>query len=106
MSYHVIVQPRAQADLSELYDWIAERSPQGALRWFHEWENALAHLTEDPVRFGLAPESEWASAEVRQILFKTPRGLPYRALFSIEGQCVNVVHVRGPGQPLLSHGEL
>lgn len=106
MSFDVVVQPRARADLSNSYDWIAERSPEGALRWFKEWEKALLKLSEDPYRFGFAPENQWSSSEVRQIVFRARRGLLYRAIFAISGTTVSVLHVRGPGQQLISADDL
>ncbi len=55
---------------------------------------------------GQAPESEYVVEEIRQFFFKTRRGLRYRALFSISGVKIYVLHVRGPGQELLGPDEL
>jgi hypothetical protein len=55
---------------------------------------------------GLAPEDAEHDSEIRQIVFKTRSGLPYRALFTIDGDQVHVIHVRGPGQDLIMPGNL
>jgi hypothetical protein len=49
----------------------------------------------------LAPESPNYETEVRQILFKTRRGRTYRALSTVVGAGVFIVHVRAPGQNLI-----
>jgi plasmid stabilization system protein ParE len=33
MSYRVVVLARARLDVDVIYDWIADRSPEGAQRW-------------------------------------------------------------------------
>jgi len=54
----------------------------------------------------LAVESDYVDFEVREVLFKTRRGLVYRALYTIRGDEVFVLHVRGPGQDFLSAEQL
>jgi hypothetical protein len=59
-------------------------------------------LRHDP----LAVESEHVDAEIREVLFKTRRGLVYRLLFTIRQSHVFVLHVRGPGQDWIGSDEL
>ncbi|MBI1900279.1 MAG: hypothetical protein HYS13_04075 [Planctomycetia bacterium] len=55
-----------------------------------------------------APESEaiGSGQEIRQILFRTPKGRVYRMLFTIEADEVLVLQVRGPGEPPVEPDDL
>ena len=44
--------------------------------------------------------------EIRQRIFKTRRGLPYRILFVVRGDVIYLLHVRGPGQDLMAPEEM
>jgi len=54
VSYRVIFTPKARADTLEAFQWIAERSPDAAARWYEELENAMARLGEIPERHPVA----------------------------------------------------
>jgi plasmid stabilization system protein ParE len=105
MSYHVAILPTAQRDLRRILSWIAERSPGGAARLLSAFDTRLHDIGTSPEMFGLAPESQYVGQEIRQSFFRTPRGRRYRLLFRIVGPTVEVLHVRGPGQDLLSAEE-
>lgn len=106
MCFVVRSSPRAESDTQRIYDWIRERSAQGAKRWWLAFEEACKRLSAQPNNFGLAPEAFQAGYDVRQILFQTIHGHPYRALYVIiEGE-VRILRVRGPGQPILQDDEL
>jgi len=100
MNYRVETTREAQADRVTCYDYIAQRSLAGALRWLDAFEQAVDSLRQNP-NCGLAPESQDHDDEIRQRLFKTPHGLQYRLLFVIRGDTIYILHVRGPGQNLL-----
>lgn len=106
MTYRIVVQPVAADDLRQLFLWIAQRSPEGADRWYRQWLKAVESLQRNPLVYGLAPESEYVDADIRQVLFRTRQGRTYRALFSIYGDVVRILHVRGPGQAPVEHKEL
>ena len=106
MNYTVVVLPEAEQDAHRIYRWIAERSPRGADRWYEQFLAALRRLASDAEACALAPENEHVVPEIRQLLFKTKKGLRYRLLFSIAAAAVRVLHVRGPGQQLLGPSEL
>lgn len=99
MSFQVVVTPEADADVRRIYRWIADRSIDGARRWYREWFNAQRSLEQNPFLFGLAPESDSVTPEIRQVIFRTRKGLPYRVLFWIDEKTIYVLHVRGPGEP-------
>jgi plasmid stabilization system protein ParE len=106
MKYTLLVLPEAEQDADRIYRWIAERSPAGADRWYEEFAATLRRIASEAECCALAPENVYVTAEIRQILFKTKNGLRYRILFSVAGQTVRVLHVRGPGQRPLDHSEL
>ncbi len=98
MSFSVEISDQAHADVQIIYDYIAERAPAGARRWYEAYQAALDKLEANANRHPLAPESNYFPDEVRQLLFKTRRGHRYRILYSLFGSRVVVLHVRGPGQ--------
>ena len=106
MSFEVIVLPRARRDVQQIYDWLSERSPDGAARWFNAFGKAIEALESAPESCGLAPENDFVELEIRERIFKTRRGRPYRALFAIVGQEVRVLHVRAPGQDFVDPDDL
>ena len=100
MKYKLIIQPPALEDLDEAYDWIRQRAPEAAARWFNGFVDALETLRSFPERCGVAPEDAYFEQEIRQLLYGR-RGGVYRALFTIVGDEVHVLHVRhGARKPL------
>jgi len=93
MTYKLIIQPPALADLDEAYRWIAERSPEHAARWLNGFLDKLQTLEHFPTRCGLAVESRTIGREIRQLLYGR-RGGVYRALFVLSGREVHVLHIR------------
>jgi plasmid stabilization system protein ParE len=106
MPYIVRTLPRAEYDAQQIYNWIVERSPEGAVSWWLAFEAACQRLSQEPTSYELAPEAETCGREIRQILFKTPHGRYYRALYVVVANEVRVVRVRGPGQPDLLPDEV
>lgn len=105
MTYQVVLLPRADRDAQQIHDWIAQHSLDGAAHWFARLAESLASLEAAPERFALAPENDFVDQEIRQVIFKTRKGRRYRALFTIVGTTVRVLHVRAPGQQLLDADE-
>jgi hypothetical protein len=83
-----------------------ERSPQGATSWLRRWDETFAILESAADEYGLAPENECLEFEVRHILFRTRKGRDYRALYTIQGTDVYIMHIRAPGQDLLPPDQL
>jgi plasmid stabilization system protein ParE len=98
MAFKVLFLRRAQADVDVVYQWLAKRSSVGAANWYAALLNAAAALEDDPNSCPTAPEAKGLRLDIRQRLFKTPRGRNYRILFVIAGKEVRVLRVRGPGQ--------
>jgi len=96
--YRVDLLARAARDVDRIVAWLTKRSPVGARRWVSALDSAMARLGEDPLSFALIPEKVRVSFDVRNILFKTPKGRVYRAIFTVIGNEVRILRVRRPGQ--------
>lgn len=103
--YRLIIQPPAFHDLDEAYQWIRERAPQAAVRWFNGFVEALNSLTTSPERCGLAPENDAVEPEIRQLLYGRQCGV-YRALFTITRNDVRVLHIRHAARQTMTADEL
>ena len=106
MSYKLTILSHAHRDFAEIVAWLVKASLQGADRWINAFDEALSSIVQNPSSFGLAPEDEFISIEIRQALFQTKHGRSYRILFTIVEQEVRVLRLRGPGQELLTSSEL
>lgn len=106
MSFRVDLTSRAERDVDAILGWIHERSPQGAATWYRRWNEVLRSLLANAGSCPLAPENDDHDEEIRHIVFKTRRGRRYRALFVIRDSRVFVIHVRGPGQNVMSREEV
>ena len=106
MKFNVIALRRARNDYHIILGYLAGRTKQGAVAWAKAYDKALQRLETTTDTLPLAPENEHVDMEVREILFKTHRELFYRAICTIQGSDVYLLHVRGPGQDLLTSDEL
>ena len=93
MSYRVAVTATAKANLRSYYLRAAAAAPVTAARWLDRFEKAPATLSDSQLRCPLAPENDLVDVEVRQLRFGR-RANAYRALFTIAGDEVRVLHVR------------
>jgi len=106
MRYQVLILRRAEQELRDAADWIAEHSPSAAQRWFNGFVDALCTLDREPQRCGLAPESASSRCELRQLIYRPKTRRAYRAIFTIAGDQVRILRIRGAGQDLLTAEEL
>ena len=106
MTLKLNIFPRAEKDAQHIFEWIRERSPDGAVRWWRAFEEAAKKASRSPLTHGLAPENGDVPYELRQFLFKTRRGRTYRGVFVVVEDEVRVLRVRGPGQPPLDSLEM
>jgi plasmid stabilization system protein ParE len=94
VKYRVVVTARARGDAVEAFQWLAERSPAAAGRWYAGLETAIAKLEQHPERHPVAEEeSERLGITLRQMLYGRRLGV-YRVLFSVEGDAVILHYVR------------
>ena len=70
MSYRVILNERAEAQLEATYLWWREhRSAEQATHWYNRFLDALNSLRENPDRCGLARENPRFPYAVHELLF-------------------------------------
>ena len=99
MRFSVHISGRAEQNIRDLSQWIAKHSRAGAFRWLDALEEVVDRLADSAETYPLAAESSSLPFPVQEITFRTPKGRRYRALFSREGNRVDVLCIRGPGQP-------
>lgn len=106
MAYRIRYTNTAREELLSATDWIAERAPETAERWFDGFVELLATLSTDATVHGLAPESTQVDMEIRQIIYRTASRRSNRALYTIDSDTVVILGIRRPGQLLLSRGQV
>jgi len=102
MKYGLTVLQPAKEDIDQIRRWLAGYSPAGASSWYGILDETVRALKNDPEQSELAPESRDFGREIRHRLFKTRRGKPYRVVYTIVGNQIRVLLVRGPGQAPLT----
>jgi plasmid stabilization system protein ParE len=106
MSFKPKILPRAQDDAQSIFNYLNERSPQGAAGWWIAFESAAEDAALGVVEYPLAPENAYSAFELRQVVFKTLAGRRYRFVFTVVDDELRILRVRGPGQPNLKPDEI
>ena len=102
MTHVIRMLSDANRDFATIVEWLQSKSLDGANRWIDAFDAALTAITEAPLQQSLASEDEFIRRDVRQYFFSTKQGRRYRIVFTVVGNEVRVLRVRGPGQDLLS----
>jgi toxin ParE1/3/4 len=91
MEYRVRIMPRAERDLSGIYEWIGAHSSNAALTWYRGLRDAIRTLRKSPGRCPPAQEHR----TLRQLLYGSKPHV-YRVIYRIvESQKqVDVLHIR------------
>lgn len=87
--YRIEIKPTAENDLDTRYQQIAEDSPQNALNWYFRTIEAIEKLDILAERCPIAPEDIDILQGIRHLIIGD-----YRALYRINGDVVEVLHVR------------
>jgi len=96
MEFRVDVTQQAFDDIDGIFAYIADRSPQNAVRWRDQILEKMQSLSYHPYRHGLAPEAQRVGVEVHQKMFGV-----YRILYTVNDDFVTVHGVRhGSRRPL------
>jgi plasmid stabilization system protein ParE len=96
--FRVIAEREAERNIAAIYNWIAAQSVEGAVRRHRLLEKTIESIAVDPQRFAIAPESRQFEENVLNATFRMRSRRVYRLLFTIEGENVRLLFVRGPGQ--------
>ena len=105
-NYRIRILPRAVADLDSIIGWIYDQSPRGAAALLVAFEKAQTGLKRSPEAYSIAPESDLLGVELRQAFFKTRKGNTYRMIVKLNPDEVQILRIRGQGQPALTPNEL
>lgn len=105
MPLSLVIEPLAEADVEAVFEYIRQRSPEGAVSWYKAFQAAAHRTVQMPDSYPLAPENTLLNRDVRNFLFKTRRGLVYRGLFVVIEDKLRILRVRGPGQPRLMESD-
>jgi len=95
MAYRVELAKNAEAELEELYLWVAERAPSLGAAWFNGLEQAILSLDQHPKRCRMALETFDPDQPIRVLNYgRSPHA--YRVFFTVDERAnvVRVVHVR------------
>ena len=98
MTYRLVIVQPAEVDVDEIYSYILRRSPQGAAAWYRAFLVCTERIVRQPLACSFAPEHAEFDFDLRQALFKTRYGDPYRCVFTVAGDEVRILRVRGRGQ--------
>lgn len=101
MNFEVVLLSAAQNEFRSILEYLERPSPQGAAVWLDAFEKTVDRLESDADKLAHAPENALVDFPIRHVMFRTAKGKPYRMLYTIVGQQVRVLHVRGPGQDLM-----
>ena len=106
MKYKLVIVEPAESDVDEIYGYILARSAQGAASWYRAFAACTERIVRQPLACSIALENAEFDFELRQALFKTRYGDPYRCVFTVVGHEVRILRVRGRGQPPLKRSDI
>ncbi len=95
MTFHVIVDDRAIADIERNAEWWAEHhSPTQAKRWYEAVFEAIYALEDNPEQHAFSAENQKFPFAIRDLICGLGSRPTYRAVFTIQGDEVHVLTVR------------
>ena len=103
MAYLVKITPRAERDLTHLFQQINAEHSAAALEWYRDIKTAILSLREGPNRCSVALEK----GGFRHLLFGHKPHI-YRVIYRIleRQKCAEVLHIRHGARRKLKESEL
>jgi len=86
--FRVEITPVAEADIAEIWDYIAQDSPDNATAFILALEEQIASLEEFPERCPRIAENEILGTSYRHLVHG-----PYRTIFRVSGITVVILRV-------------
>jgi plasmid stabilization system protein ParE len=96
MTYRSVIVEPAEVDVDQIYAYILARSPQGATSWYRAFVARTKRIALQPLACSLAPENAEFDFQLRQALFRTRYGAPYRCVFTVVGDEVRMRRSANP----------
>ena len=87
-TFRVEITPAAEADIAEIWDYIAQDSPGNAAAFILALEEQIASLEQHPERCARIPENEVLGTAYRHLIHGS-----YRTVFRISGPTVVILRV-------------
>jgi toxin ParE1/3/4 len=84
--FRVEITPSAEADIAEIWDYVAQDSPANAETFLLALEEQIASLEQFPERWSRIPENELLGTSYRHLLHGA-----YRTIFRITGSRVLIL---------------
>ena len=106
MTFRVVTTSEADSDVASIWLFINSHSPQGAAAWLDAYDLATEKVAVNADSCPLTEEYERFDVEVRETSFKTRRGKRYRLVFTIAGNEIRILRVRGPGQSAINPNDI
>jgi toxin ParE1/3/4 len=88
VKYNVEITPAAERDVEEIWDYIADDSPENATAFIVQLEDQIDTLEQLPERCPLIPENEQLGTSYRHLLYGA-----YRTIFRISGKTVYILRI-------------
>jgi plasmid stabilization system protein ParE len=105
MRFRVVITDPADRNFRDHFQWIRQRSTQGANAWRARIIEAVKSLEVSPERHPLARESAAFPVKIRCLLSGKNRSA-FRILYQIKDNEVRVLAIRRPAQDLLDPEDL
>lgn len=87
-TFRVEITPAAEADIAEIWEYIAQDSPGNAAAFVQVLEEQIASLEQFPERCPRIPENEILGTAYRHLVFGA-----YRTIYRITGERVIILRV-------------
>jgi len=100
MEFRAVITEPADQNFRDHFEWIQERTIQGADNWRLKIIAAIRSLGNDPGRHALARESDRFPVPIRCLLVGKQRSA-FRILFHIDDDEVRVLAIRRPAQDFM-----
>jgi len=105
MEFRVVITEPADQNFRAHFDWIRERSIQGAENWRAKMIEAVRSLAKAPERHALARESSVFPVPIHCLLVGKQRS-SFRVLYVIADAEVRILAIRRPAQDFLKPDDL
>lgn len=105
MNYRVVLTENAKANLGSYFERAAANAPATAIHWLERFQQSLQSLSHAPQRCPLAPENEFVTEEIRQLVVGRKSGA-FRALFLVDQDEVRILHIRRAAMDLATPADL
>jgi plasmid stabilization system protein ParE len=105
MEFRVVITAPADRDFRDHWEWIRERSVQGADNWRARIISSIRALQKNPAQHAPARESGAFPVTIRCLLVGKRRSA-FRILFHIADDEVRILAIRRPAQDFLSPDDL